>query len=212
MGGKARVELSNSVHLTLEDLAPVLDRHRGRSIVIGGIAVIARGVPRVTRDVDVAFSGAEVTLSGLLTDLDAAGIVPRIDDAIEFAAESQVLLSRHAKTGVDIDVSFAWLPFEMEAIAAASPAMLGAAQLRDLAVTELAPTMSPTKRHVSSDGHRIAIARSALSNRCDGTLRAPTCCHEETHEAQAPLRNDPPALSSRAPPRRGRTGAPGRPV
>jgi len=97
--------------------------------VIGGIAVIARGVPRVTRDVDVAFSGAEVTLSGLLTDLDAAGIVPRIDDAIEFAAESQVLLSRHAKTGVDIDVSFAWLPFEMEAIAAASPAMLGAAQL-----------------------------------------------------------------------------------
>jgi len=40
-----------------------------------------------------------------------------------------VLLSRHAKTGVDIDVSFAWLPFEMEAIAAASPAMLGAAQL-----------------------------------------------------------------------------------
>jgi hypothetical protein len=129
MGGKARVELSNSVHLTLEDLAPVLDRHRGRSIVIGGIAVIARGVPRVTRDVDVAFSGAEVTLSGLLTDLDAAGIVPRIDDAIEFAAESQVLLSRHAKTGVDIDVSFAWLPFEMEAIAAASPAMLGAAQL-----------------------------------------------------------------------------------
>ena len=98
MGGKARVGLSTGIHRALEDLAPVLDQHRGCSVVIGDIAVIARGVPRVTRDVDAAFSGAEVTLSGLLTDLDAAGIVPRIDDAIGFAAQSQVLLSRHART------------------------------------------------------------------------------------------------------------------
>jgi len=41
-----------------------------------------------------------------------------------------VLLSRHVETGVDIDVSLAWLPFEMEAIAAAGPAMLGTARLQ----------------------------------------------------------------------------------
>jgi hypothetical protein len=52
------------------------------------------------------------------SDLELAGIVPRIDDALAFAAESQVLLSRHAETGVDIDVPLAWLPFEMEAITA----------------------------------------------------------------------------------------------
>lgn len=40
-----------------------------------------------------------------------------------------MLLARHAETGVDIDVSLAWLPFEMEAIAAAGPAMLGGARL-----------------------------------------------------------------------------------
>ena len=56
MGGKTRIGLSSGIHRTLEDLAPVLDQHRGHSIVIGGIAVIARGVPRVTRDVDLAFS------------------------------------------------------------------------------------------------------------------------------------------------------------
>ncbi|HEX7941510.1 MAG TPA: hypothetical protein VF488_06875 [Gemmatimonadaceae bacterium] len=120
MGGKARVGLSKGIHHALEDLSSVLDKHRGRSVVIGGIAVIARGVPRVTRDIDVAFSGPEVTLRGLSIDLEAAGIVPRIDDAVSFAAESQVLLSRHSGTGVDIDVSLAWLPFEMEAIAAAA--------------------------------------------------------------------------------------------
>ena len=130
MGGKARVGLSKGIHHALEDLAPFLEGHRGRSVVIGGIAVIARGVPRVTRDIDVAFSGPEVTLQQLVADLERAGIIPRIDDAVAFAAESQVLLSRHADTGVDIDVSLAWLPFEMEAIAAAGPATLGAARLQ----------------------------------------------------------------------------------
>jgi Nucleotidyl transferase AbiEii toxin, Type IV TA system len=130
VGGKARVGLSQGITRALEELAPVLDMHRGHSLVIGGIAVIARGVPRVTRDIDIAFSGADVTLQGLVAELERAGIVSRIDDALAFAAESQVLLSRHAQTGVDIDVSFAWLPFELEAIAAAGPAMVGSAKLQ----------------------------------------------------------------------------------
>lgn len=129
MGGKARVGLSKGIHRALEDLAPVLDKHRGHGLVIGGIAVIARGVPRVTRDIDVAFAGAEVAVQQLVADLALAGIVPRIGDAIAFAAESQVLLARHAETGVDIDVSLAWLPFEMEAIAAAGLAVVGPAKL-----------------------------------------------------------------------------------
>lgn len=129
MGGKARIGLSEGVHRALKDLASVLDQHRGRSVVIGGIAVIARGVVRVTRDIDVAFSGPEVTVHGLVAALEPSGIIPRIDDAAAFAAQSQVLLARHAETGVDIDVSLAWLPFEMEAIAAAGPATLGAARL-----------------------------------------------------------------------------------
>lgn len=129
MAGKARVGLSKGIHRALEDLAPVLDKHRGHGLIIGGIAVIARGVPRVTRDIDVAFAGAEVALQGLMAELELAGIVPRISDAIAFAAESQVLLSRHAETGVDVDVSLAWLPFEIEAIAAAGLAMVGPAEL-----------------------------------------------------------------------------------
>jgi len=88
MGGKARVSLSKDIYRALEDLAPVLDKHRGHSLVIGGIAAIARGVPRVTRDIDVAFAGAEVALQRLMVDLDLAGIVPRISDAAAFAAES----------------------------------------------------------------------------------------------------------------------------
>jgi predicted nucleotidyltransferase len=42
--------------------------------------------------------------------------VPRISDAIAFARERQVLLLRHEPSGVTIEVSFAWLPFEEEAL------------------------------------------------------------------------------------------------
>jgi hypothetical protein len=103
MGGKARVGLSQGIARTLDDLTPVLDKHKGHSLVIGGIAVIARGVPRVTRDIDIGFSGAHVTLPGLAAELATAGISARIEDAVAFAAESQVLLLRHRETGVDVD-------------------------------------------------------------------------------------------------------------
>jgi predicted nucleotidyltransferase len=38
---------------------------------------------------------------------------------VEFAEARQVLLLRHPPSGVDVDISLAWLPFELEAIAAA---------------------------------------------------------------------------------------------
>src|SRR5262249_53662550 len=50
-------------------------------------------------------------------------------DAVAFADESQVLLMRHAATGVDIDVSRAWLPFEIEALAAASKERLAGVRI-----------------------------------------------------------------------------------
>ena len=87
-------------------------------MLIGGIAVIARGVPRLTRDVDATIDGASVKLEDLITWLGGVALVPRINDVLEFADANQVLLLRHEPSGVDVDVSIAWLAFELEAIAA----------------------------------------------------------------------------------------------
>jgi len=87
-------------------------------MLIGGIAVIARGVPRLTRDVDVTVAGGVLDLPGIVERLRAHDLVPRIEDAVAFASVNQVLLLRHEPSGVDIDVSIAWLPFEREALAA----------------------------------------------------------------------------------------------
>lgn len=88
-------------------------------MLIGGIAVIARGVPRLTRDVDATIAGGTLDLADLIAELRLHDLVPRIADAVEFARTNQVLLLRHAASAIDVDLSIAWLPFEMEALAAA---------------------------------------------------------------------------------------------
>lgn len=94
-------------------------------MVIGGIAVIARGVRRFTTDIDAAVRGDEVDIPAVLRTLATQKIVPRIEDAAKFASESLVLLVRHAPTGVDLDVSLAWTPFEHQAISSATVAAFG---------------------------------------------------------------------------------------
>lgn len=119
MGGKSRQPIASGLVRALADVAKVVAAHEGRAAVIGGIAVIARGVPRLTRDIDIAVAATELTSSALANELERVGIQPRIADAIAFADENQVLLMKHVESGVDIDVSRAWLPFEIEALEAA---------------------------------------------------------------------------------------------
>ncbi len=130
MGGKPRSSnLSGRLARTMEAIGRVLERHPGQGMVIGGIAIIARGFERATKDVDVTFSGADVSIASLMEELGSAGIEPRIPNAAEFAATTQVLLVRHATTMVDVDVSRAWLPFELEAIARAEMTTLAGVSL-----------------------------------------------------------------------------------
>ena len=168
MGGKSRSALSSGITRALQDVAKVVERHEGRAAVIGGIAVIARGVPRLTRDIDVAVAGQDLTVAELADELSSAGIEPRIADALAFAEESQVLLARHRESGIEIDVSRAWLPFELEALAAASPVSLGGvrlaiAQAEDLiifkAVAWRPQDQQDVERLLALHGHRIDLAR-----------------------------------------------------
>ncbi len=100
----------------IRSLAAALDDLPAPSMIIGGIAVIAAGVPRQTVDVDATVLGRGVDLDVAIATFERHGIVPRIEDAREFARERQVLLLQHLQSGVTIEVSFAWLPFEEEAL------------------------------------------------------------------------------------------------
>ena len=104
----------------LRSVVAALDSLPAPSMIIGGIAVIAAGVPRQTIDVDATVLGREAPLEDVVAALARHGISPRISNALEFARERQVLLLVHDATAVKIEVSFAWLPFEEKALALAS--------------------------------------------------------------------------------------------
>jgi len=103
----------------LRALVDALDEIPGPSMIIGGVAVIASGVPRQTVDIDATILGRTVRLEAVVDTFARYGITPRIPAALEFARARQVLLLRHDPTGVTMEVSFAWLPFEEEALARA---------------------------------------------------------------------------------------------
>jgi hypothetical protein len=110
-----------------------LERALGRvapHMLIGGVAVIAHGVRRLTDDVDATLWGEGVVLEALVRRLATQKIVPRIADALVFAQKNQVLLLRHEPSGVDIDLSLAWLPFERDALARSESKTIGERRVR----------------------------------------------------------------------------------
>jgi hypothetical protein len=123
----------------LRALAGALRELHAPAMVIGGIAVIARGVPRQTVDIDAAVWGEGLDVDGVAAVLGRHDLIPRIDDALAFARERQVLLVRHGPSGTPVDVSFAWLPFERAALDRAEPfdfagVVIPVAQPEDLVV------------------------------------------------------------------------------
>ena len=117
MPGK-RVRAERLLETALTSLAAALTESGAPWMVIGGIAIIARGVRRFTTDIDATVRGDAIQPERLVKLFARHAIVPRIDDAIAFAQANLVLLLRHRPTGVDLDISLAWSTFEHEALAA----------------------------------------------------------------------------------------------
>ncbi|MDQ3775512.1 MAG: hypothetical protein M3461_14760 [Pseudomonadota bacterium] len=111
----------------LAALAEALTESGAPAMIIGGIAVIARGVPRQTVDVDATVWGDATSIEALVEVFRRHHIVPRITDAVAFAQERQVLLLRHSDTGTPIEVTLASLPWPRPRAASASCASLACA-------------------------------------------------------------------------------------
>lgn len=101
----------------LADLTGWLDEAEVPAMVVGGVAASIMGRPRATRDIDSLAIAPEERWPALLAAAGSRGIIARIEQPLEFARRTRVLLLRHADTGIDIDVIFGRLPFEEEAIA-----------------------------------------------------------------------------------------------
>ena len=114
---RKRGRADGPLEAAIRALASALDANATPWVLIGGIAVIARGVRRMTTDVDAVVPGGDVDIEQLLEQLARERILPRIDDALAFAEQTLVLLLRHQPTGVDVDLAIGWTELEREAIA-----------------------------------------------------------------------------------------------
>lgn len=114
-------EASRALHETAAALGRALAGSGFSYMLIGGVAVVARGYDRLTRDVDAKVFLGDRPIEALAAKLASEVIRPRRADALEFARSRQVFLLRHEPSGTPVDVSFAWLPFELESLGRASP-------------------------------------------------------------------------------------------
>lgn len=101
---------------TIESLQRLLHQYNDRGVIIGGIAVGLLGKPRFTADVDAVFLLSTRDIPHFLELAHIENIVPRIQNAEEFARRNRVLLLKHEPTGIDIDISLGILPFEEELV------------------------------------------------------------------------------------------------
>ena len=113
------------IEVALAALVRALEVSRAPWMIIGGIAIIARGVRRMTTDIDAAVRGDAVTPRRLLDTLGEQAIEPRIPGVEAFARKNLVLLVRHVPTGVDLDISLAWSGFELAALEARTKVKYG---------------------------------------------------------------------------------------
>jgi hypothetical protein len=102
--------------VALADLVKWLDASRMPSMVIGGVAASILGRPRLTQDVDALAILPEGEWADAVSIAARHGILPRIENPLDFARRSRVLLMRHVESGIDIDVTFGGLSFEQAAI------------------------------------------------------------------------------------------------
>ena len=100
------------------------------SMIIGGVAVILRGVGRHTVDIDSTIAGEGLAIDSLLAALAEQAIVPRAKGAEDLARRSHVLLVKHSPTEIPLDISLAWLPFELEALDVATEEDFGGVPIR----------------------------------------------------------------------------------
>ena len=122
--------LAAPLRTALADLSRWLDAEKVPGVIIGGIAASVLGRPRLTRDIDALTILPEDEWQRVVDSSARYGIEARIDDALEFARRSRVLLLRHVASGIDLDITFGGLDFERSAVESALDLEIGGISIR----------------------------------------------------------------------------------
>ncbi|PKN30561.1 MAG: hypothetical protein CVU64_02830 [Deltaproteobacteria bacterium HGW-Deltaproteobacteria-21] len=118
-------------------IAEGLDRAGLPYIIIGGQAVLFHGTPRMTKDIDITLGVDTGSLDVVVQAVKSIGaeIIP--DDFEAFVEKTYVLPALDKESGIRIDFIFSFTPYERQAIARATPALLGGTKVMFAAVEDV---------------------------------------------------------------------------
>jgi len=106
-------------------------------MVIGGQAVIVRGDPRLTRDIDVTVGVGTEAIPTLLLLLADLGLAPLPEDPAAFARQTMVIPAADPTSGVRLDLILSWTSFAAEAIGRATAMTVDGATYRVASAADL---------------------------------------------------------------------------
>ncbi len=98
------------------DLARWLDAYGGKYVLIGGVAVAAHGVARMTHDIDAMALIPDDHWPLFLESAGKYGFESRRKDTLQFARMNRLLQLVHVATATDVDISLGFMVFDCEAV------------------------------------------------------------------------------------------------
>lgn len=116
---RLKMRRSRELKILLEPISAlekVMKQSKCKWMIIGGVAASLLGKPRFTADIDAIATIEDEEILGILKSASKRGFMPRIKKPIEFAKRNRVLLLKHIKSNVNLDLSLGTLPFEKAAI------------------------------------------------------------------------------------------------
>ncbi len=113
--GRADGPLSPALSGVIRDILKWAAEQNYPAALVGAVAVCLHGSVRPTDDVDLLVLTNDAP-ARVLASLEKAGYEPRFADPVAFAEDSRVLLVRHVKSEIDVDIVFGLLPFERECV------------------------------------------------------------------------------------------------
>lgn len=122
---------------TLADAVSMLAERGLRSALIGGLAVSLRGQPRMTVAVDLVVLASVDEAIRLVADLAMTPFDPLFPGVEEVVATAFILPLRHRQTGIRVDLAIGMSGFEQDAVARATPVMIGAASIPVVSIEDL---------------------------------------------------------------------------
>ncbi len=84
----------------------------------------------MTQDIDALAILPESEWGAAVATAQSFGIAPRIEQVVEFARRSRVLLLKHERSEIDVDVILGGLPFEQHAVERAQAHEMGGMSVR----------------------------------------------------------------------------------